>query len=647
MAIAAQGLLAAFRNLSRSFTLVVTNVPYLGRGKQTPLLAKYCEEFHSEAKADLATCFVDRSLRFCAPGGSVALVTPQNWTFQGTYSAFRKTLLQTMTWDCIVRLGAKAFNTPMWDFNVMQSIVTKTKSTMDHHILCWDVGAYDNPTDKQSHLFDAPLRQPQHDLLLDGSYVISFGRDVKRAQLSNFASAFVGLQNGDSPRFIQLFWEVEKHDPIWEFFQLSHNETREFAGLEGILKWEKGVGELSSFDGLYVKGREAWGKFGVAIRHMGHLPATLYSGNLYDQNIAIIVPHNPEHRDAIWAFCSSDEYHDAVRMVDQALKVTNATLVKVPFEIDRWSKAATRAYPSGLPSPWSSDPTQWIFDGNPKVSDCALQVAVARLLGYRWPRQIGVSFPDCPAVEPDGLQAIEVIDGIACLSSVAGEENAGTRLRSLLQTAFGEDYNLTQLLVGKKSGTLDAWLRDEFFEEHCELFHQRPFIWHIWDGLRDGFHALVNYHKFDRRNLEKLVFSYLGDWLTRQRQDVQNGVEGADSRLAAAEHLQGELKKILEGDDPYDIFVRWKPLDKQPIGWDPDLNDGIRMNIRPWITEAKIYRATKPGILRVTPNIKYTKDRGKEPARDPEAFPWFAGSTDRINDHHLSLKKKRGARGIS
>jgi hypothetical protein len=171
-------------------------------------------------------------------------------------------------------------------------------------------------------------------------------------------------------------------------------------------------------------------------------------------------------------------------------------------------------------------------------------------------------------------------------------------------------------------------------------------VWHVWDGLKDGFHALVNYHKLDCRNLEKLIYSYLGDWLTRQRQDVANGVEGADTRLAAAEHLQGELKKILHGEVPYDTFVRWTALKGQPIGWEPDLNDGIRVNIRPWITEARLYKATKPGILRATPNIKYTKDGGKEPARDAKEFPWFKGSTDRINDHHLSLDEKKRARGL-
>jgi predicted RNase H-like HicB family nuclease len=39
----------------------------------------------------------------------------------------------------------------------------------------------------------------------------------------------------------------------------------------------------------------------------------------------------------------------------------------------------------------------------------------------------------------------------------------------------------------------------------------------------------------------------------------------------------------------------------QPIGWNPDLNDGVRMNIRPFV---------QAGILRKNPNIKWTKDRG-------------------------------------
>jgi hypothetical protein len=655
LVIAAQGVLAAFRMLASHFTLVVTNVPYLGRGKQSHLLSEYCGEFHSSAKADLATCFVDRCLRFCSQGGSVALVTPQNWLYLTSYTKLRHELLSSETWNIVARLGPKAFQTPMWDFNVALVGLTRCKPAVEHKFAGWDVGETKTPGEKAIGLMqEEPRTPPQSAQLKSPGHVITFESAEYKRLLAHYAKGLAGILNGDTSRFEAFFWEVEDFEGSWEFEQSTVEASSPYAGREKVILWEKGSGQLRSYaaevkERLHDadrRGNEAWGKWAVAISQMRHLPATLSSGEKFDTNVAVILPLNPDHLLPIWAFCSSTEYAQAVRRVSQKLNVTNATLVKVEFDLDHWQRIATNQYPAGPPKPGSSDPTQWLLSGHPNGSDQPLLVSVARLVGYCWPRQAGFSFPDCPALERDGLEVHASPDGIVCLSSVAGGENAAARLRDLLQTAFGEDYNLAQLLNGKKSSTLESWLRDEFFQEQCQIFHHRPFVWHIWDGLKDGFHALVNYHKLDRKNLEKLIFSYLGDWLTRQRQDVQNGVEGADTRLAAAEHLQGELKKILEGEKPYDIFVRWKPLDKQPIGWEPDLNDGVRMNIRPWITEAKLYKATKPGILRVTPNIKYTKDRGKEPARDPKQFPWFAKSTDRVNDVHLSLNEKRRARGL-
>src|ERR1019366_2147221 len=109
LAVAARGVAHAAEILSRRFTLLVTNVPYLGRGKQNDVLTEYCERVHYEAKADLATCFVDRCVEFCAPGGSVALVTPQNWLFLSSYAALRERFITTLSWDLIAKLGSNAF----------------------------------------------------------------------------------------------------------------------------------------------------------------------------------------------------------------------------------------------------------------------------------------------------------------------------------------------------------------------------------------------------------------------------------------------------------------------------------------------------------------------------------------------------------
>ena len=50
MAVTAHGLAKAAEILAGQFTLVATNVPYLGRGKQDEVLKDYCERVHPDAK---------------------------------------------------------------------------------------------------------------------------------------------------------------------------------------------------------------------------------------------------------------------------------------------------------------------------------------------------------------------------------------------------------------------------------------------------------------------------------------------------------------------------------------------------------------------------------------------------------------------
>jgi hypothetical protein len=167
-----------------------------------------------------------------------------------------------------------------------------------------------------------------------------------------------------------------------------------------------------------LQGSDAWGRRGVIVNLMSSLPASLYTGEFYDMNCGVLWANEEKDLLPIWAYVSSAEYHDAIRRIDRQLKLTTATLLKVPFDLPRWQRVATERYPNGLPKPYSNDPTQWLFDGHPRgsadpnvaadsttnsrlvtphgarpgMADHPLQVAVTRLLGYRWPRQTGSSF---------------------------------------------------------------------------------------------------------------------------------------------------------------------------------------------------------------------------------------------------------------
>jgi hypothetical protein len=235
-------------------------------------------------------------------------------------------------------------------------------------------------------------------------------------------------------------------------------------------------------------------------------------------------------------------------------------------------------------------------------------------------------------------------DGLLGLPAVAGEKPLADRLRVYLAATFDGNWSdaLERRLVAEadevldkkaaKDGSLEGWLRDRAFRQHCALFGQRPFIWHIWDGLKDGFSIFVHYHRFDQASLRKLTYTLLGDWLARAK------AENNTLRYEKGRELQQMLEKVLEGEKPYDIFVRWKSLAQQPLGWDPDLDDGVRMNIRPFV---------KAGVLRETPRINWNKDRGT----DVPSAPWYDKFLDekgnkgqRINDHHTTSAEKRAAR---
>jgi len=663
-AVVAQGLTKAATLLAGKYQWVITNVPYLSRGKQDERLRDFCEKHYPAAKNDLATVFLDRCLELCVQGGTSSIVLPQNWLFLTSYKKFREKLLKNDTWHLIARLGPGAFETISGE--VVKAILLTlsrgnvagqhgglfTESDAANLIRGVDVSEPRTAADKAAGLIIAEIKQVGQARQLENPDArVALEDEVDLPLLSKFADGLVGLQTSDDPMFLSALWEHGSIDKnVWEYMQATPDIYREYAGLSWLVKWERGEGLLLSLPTAYpTKGLKALGKSGIAMHRMGQLFPYHYGKERFHQNVATIIPKDLAYLPAIWCFCSSPEYNEAVRRIDQKLNVTNATLVKVPFDLDYWTKVAAEKYPNGLPKPYSNDPTQWIFHGHPGQSDEPLQVAVARLLGYRWPAELD---PDMElsiearawVQKSESLLPLADDDGIVCLPPVRGEMSAADRLENLLAAAYGSDWSATrksELLAQADHGgkTIETWLREKFFSQHCKLFHHRPFIWHIWDGLRDGFAALINYHKLDHKLLETLIYTYLGDWISRQKQDIAGGVDGAQEKLAAAEGLKKNLEMILEGEAPYDIFVRWKPLDKQPIGWNPDFNDGVRLNIRPFLSVPDVGKRGA-GVLRDKPNIKWEKDRGK----DVKSAPWFhLFNGDRINDHHLTLAAKRSS----
>ena len=279
----------------------------------------------------------------------------------------RETLLSNELWNLVGRLGAQAFQTPMWDFNVQLLFLTKGKKViniakssrlLNNVITSFDLSETHSSNEKALKIIN-----------------ISLDRAHQNKQLSN-------------PGYVITSREIDMSN--------------------------------------------------LLISPTGTLFCTIYTGEYFDDNVQILVPNSNEHILAIWAYCSSEYYNADVREIDQALKVRSA-LVNVPFDIDHWTKVAAEKYPNGLPKPYSDDPTQWLFHGHPVPSDDPLQVAVARLLGYRLPAELDTtwSFPMRP-VPGSRSQSRYCRYPIAMASSppVRGETSASDRLFKFRRSAL-------------------------------------------------------------------------------------------------------------------------------------------------------------------------------------------------------------------
>ncbi len=252
-----------------------------------------------------------------------------------------------------------------------------------------------------------------------------------------------------------------------------------------------------------------------------------------------------------------------------------------------------------------------------------LSVLVLRILGHRWPREIEAGEPLPMWVDADGI--IPLTDGTS-------EPTLLERMRDRLADDFGADRMgaIEREFEAITRRPVGAWLTTAFFKRHISQFRKRPVALQIVSSLRNNergrgrsarrntpaFSCLVYYHRLDVDLLPKLRTQYLGP-LRLIFQTELGSLEKLKERSADQDARRLELEEKLEEIKSFearleavitegfasaalDKIVAREPLDKwtsrdglapppetreaflvQERRYDPDLNDGVRVNIAP------------------------------------------------------------------
>jgi len=141
----------------------------------------------------------------------------------------------------------------------------------------------------------------------------------------------------------------------------------------------------------------------------------------------------------------------------------------------------------------------------------------------------------------------------------------------------------------KRADSVGDWLTNVYFEYHARLYKNRPIYWHLASSQQadPAFGVIVHYHRFGKDALRKLRGSYVRGSLERFERDL--GYARAENRTEDALELQRKIEEVRAFDKKlqdlekgnFPIRVPWKEEAQQPKGWDPDIDDGVKVDILP------------------------------------------------------------------
>lgn len=96
--------------LSRKYSVVTANPPYMGGKNMDGRLAAFAKDNFPNTKSDLFAMFIERCLDFLPVGGHSGLMTPFVWMFLASYEALRKRVIRDEAISTLVQLEYSGFD---------------------------------------------------------------------------------------------------------------------------------------------------------------------------------------------------------------------------------------------------------------------------------------------------------------------------------------------------------------------------------------------------------------------------------------------------------------------------------------------------------------------------------------------------------
>lgn len=111
--------------LTEKYAAICMNPPYMGSGRFDEVLGKYVKDNYAEAKADLATVFIELAGQHTAVNGKYAFIVPPSWMFLSTFEGLRKDIIANKSIESLLHLSRGVFGA---DFGASSAVIKNTRN---------------------------------------------------------------------------------------------------------------------------------------------------------------------------------------------------------------------------------------------------------------------------------------------------------------------------------------------------------------------------------------------------------------------------------------------------------------------------------------------------------------------------------------
>ena len=276
----AQTVLDQTKYLSRKYTAVVANPPYMGAKNMSGDLKQFVQNHYEDGKADLFSAFILRNSQLIQHDALLGMITMQSWMFLSSYETLRRKMLATSFIETMVHLGAGAFDSIGGEVvsTVAFTLRNGSASGKGSYIRLVDVSGDDNQANACAEAVSVSknyrFEVDQHEFAqIPGSPIVYWlDKNLRRAFMNDTVDSVLfsdGLtKTGDNDHFLRMWWEL-CHTAVsdrssYRFCAKGGGERSYYGNLEHVVKWNQETREYYHMDRVArISPEYLWGKEGI------------------------------------------------------------------------------------------------------------------------------------------------------------------------------------------------------------------------------------------------------------------------------------------------------------------------------------------------------------------------------------------------